>query len=255
VVVSPVLAPRPLGVAPLAAPHPLSPAPAPLLVTAPPPVRFPGIVSRKPAGSPAGPLACDPMSAMLSTGAVCIGPYIFSLEIAGSPSFTWTPPPFLAAATYGAFGSLWPSLTVPLCPLCTGPVSGPAGPAIPVDPVLLRKFLSPIETSRLISRGILPGLAPFQGISRFEPPPAPPSPATIVRPSRSPVFFLLRDGTTDIVARYRLGEDWLLHYVTVSGQQKTLSIQQLDLDATASANFARGVPFSLPGWPAPAPRH
>jgi hypothetical protein len=195
------------------------------------------------------------MSAMLSTGAVCIGPYIFSLETAGSPSFAWTPPPFLAAATYGAFGSLWPSLTVPLCPLCTGPVSGPAGPAIPVDPVLLRNFLSPIETSRLISRGILPGLAPFEASSRFEPPLAPPSAATIVRPSHSPVLFLLRDGTIDLVSRYRLEEDWLLHYVTVSGQQKAISIQQLDLDATASANFARGVPFSLPGWPAPAPMH
>lgn len=240
---------EPLGI--LASP--MGPIPIPL-------IRAYGLPSpHSPQPNVVAPRDCDPMSELLGTGNLCIAPYVFGLFSADGFGWNRAWLALQAAETYGAFGSVWPSLTVPLCTFCNEPIAGPSGPAIPVDPGFVANLVTPLGKSRLLAEGIVPGLTPY-------PERTPQSPAELLRTSKtfspsgtygSQFLFVLQNGTTDLVAKYWLGEDWLLHYVTVSGERKAIPVQQLNIDTTARVNYARGVVFWLPAWPEPtaSPHH
>lgn len=211
------LIPRPLGVSPVGAG--LS-APVPVAVPVSPafrlrrPVTGP-VLPRPIAGIPA---YCSPLSIIYNTGSICFDPDLFTLNPAFEP---------------------WGLFVIP-------PLAGPSGQLVysPYPPALL---LQSCPTCSLINAGM--GLA--RGLPNLQsstPSLAKPVPAQISNP---PVILVLKNGTQPLVIRYWLGSDWLVHFITVTGQQEAVPFDQLNLDSTGEANYARGVVFSIPGWPNP----
>lgn len=132
-------------------------------------------------------------------------------------------------------------------------------------------WFSPLQTSVLISNGVLPGLTGTAvvagttdaetGVSDQPSPPADQEDAAAESAAAStvhdpqpgqPVTLVFTDGTTTEAVRYWLGDDWMVHFELPGGQMRTVPLDRLDLLATMSVNLRQGIRFFLP--PIPQPR-
>ncbi len=222
----------------------LSAPPAPTLVPAAPPVprvrplltHFSGIAQLPPDAK----VYCSPDSILYNTGAICFNPDTETINPEFYPWGLFAPPPQL---TPHGFISLFPvGLLIQPCPQCALAAAG------------LIPSRSPFDRWWYLTSG----LARFPSFHRFTVPAQPAPPSSAVRSTKSSgpaVVLVLRSGTRVLVSRYWLGQDWMLHFITVTGSRRAVGLNQLNLQATGAANYDRGVTFVLPGWPEPQPNH
>lgn len=185
-------------------------------------------------------LYCSPDSLLYNTGSICFNPDIETINPQYYPWGLYAPPPVLTAH---GFSSIFPiGLLIQPCPQCAFAAAG------------LIPSRSPLDRWRYLTSG--EALLPFAdriGLAgeRAVPAPPPAKPAGSVQASGPAVVLVLRSGTRVLVSRYWLGQDWLLHFITVTGSRRAVGLNQLNLKATGAANYDRGVVFVLPGWPEP----
>jgi hypothetical protein len=161
---------------------------------------------------------CTPLSIVYNTGSICFNPDLFTIDPAFRPWGNYVPPPRIGGSSLPDFSPYSPALLLQYCPTCTLKNAGyKSARGLPVTESSPPSLANPISA----------------------------------KPSGPAVILVLGDGTAALVSRYWLGGDWLLHFVTVTGLQEAVPLNQLDLKATGKANFLRGVVFSLPGWPNP----
>lgn len=200
--------------------------------------------------------ACDPLSLMFYGGPMCFDPFYFnpysSFFYGGGYSPYYDPYSFYGNP-YGWNGY--------------GFEQYPAGPDIGSG--TSDQSMTPLQSSVYISSGGLPGLTPppsseteAAGTEENSTVSTPGSQAAIDAASRPPTqaqafgganagsnpaeMLVLTDGSSVLVSQCWLGDDWQLHYITVTGETKTVPLDHLNLQATATANNQRGVPFQLP---------
>jgi hypothetical protein len=161
---------------------------------------------------------CSPWSIMYNTGSICFDPSLFTIDPSFEPWGSYVIPPLAGPSGQIEYSPYAPALLLQYCPTCALRNAG-------MD----------------LARG-LPNPKPLL--------PAP-AKAVPVQNASQPVILVLNDGTRPLVSRYWLGSDWMLHFITVTGQQETVPFDQLNLTETGSANYQRGVLFSIPGWPNP----
>jgi hypothetical protein len=205
--------------------------------------QLPKIAGLPPQEQPTGPLYCSPSSVLYNTGSICFNPQLFTITPAFYPWGLFAPPPFLNVP--GFVGPFVPGDFLLYCPYCAYASAG------------LYPWPSPFQLWLRTTSGAGSMYGPwppndFAIFARRSPPPTHPLP---VQPSAPGVILVLKDGTRQLVSRYWLGQDWLLHYVTVTGVREAISLDQLNLSATGAANYERGVTFVLPGWPEPPAKH
>lgn len=135
--------------------------------------------------------------------------------------------------------------------------------------------MSPLQTSVMISNGVLPGLsvpvaAPDTSTdpasedrsadsSEAGTPDAASEEAAVetgadpVRDAQpgEPVTLVFSDGNTARVVRYWLDDSWMVHYELLDGEKRTIPLDRLDLLATMSTNLRQGLRFLLPAVPQP----
>jgi hypothetical protein len=204
--------------------------------------------SRLPAGAGVPPplpptgskVYCSPTSAMYNTGSICFNPKLETIDPAFFPWGLWSPPPFINVPGLGFVSPFVPGLLIRYCPQCVdGSLRLSTGP-------------TPFGAAGLSPRGLPPDVVPNPALEATtipEPPSTAPAPDTGV--SGPPVMLVLESGDMTLVSRYWLGQDWLLHFVTVTGEQRAIPLDALNLKSTGAVNYARGVTFVLPGWPEP----
>ncbi len=173
---------------------------------------------------PGAKLYCSPLSVLYNTGSVCFNPDLETIDPDFLPWSLYAPPLFLNVRGFVAPYPL--GLWIRYCPDCAFkatqghlPVFAPAGLPAPATPA----------------------------IQPAQPREAPPR----ILPARPAIELVLTDGSTVFASRYWLGEDWLLHFVTLDGLRQAIPLGKLNLQATGSANYERGVTFWIPGWPEP----
>lgn len=194
----------------------------------PPPIPMPG--SR---------IYCSPNSVLYNMGSVCFNPNLNTIDPAFFPWGLWSPPPFINVP--GFISPFVPGLLIRYCPQCAaGSLKLATGP-------------TPFGEEGLHPRGIPPRIVPRPPYE-VTAPPNPPATAPAA-PERAfvgpPVTLVLRNGSMMLVSRYWLGQDWLLHFVTVTGERRAIPLNALNLESTGAVNYARGVTFVMPGWPEP----
>ena len=199
-----------------------------------------GIASPLP--PPGSQVYCSPLSVMYNTGSICFNPNLYTIDPAFFPWGLWSPPPFINVP--GFVSPFVPGLLIQYCPQCA------AGS--------LQLFTEPTPFGE---EGLHPlGLPPdLFSNPAFEVKPAPEPPVTAptadIAVSGPPVALVLENGSTVLVSRYWLGQDWLLHFVTVTGERNAIPLNALNLKSTGAVNYARGVTFVLPAWPEPRARN
>lgn len=185
---------------------------------------------------------CSPDSILYNTGSICFNPDAETINPEFYPWGLFAPPPQL---TPHGFISLFPvGLLIQPCPQCSLAAAG------------LIPSRSPLDRWWYLTSGAarLPLASRFGLVAEpaeSAPPHAPV--ATAAQPSGPDVVLVLRSGTRLLVSRYWLGQDWMLHFITVTGSRRAVGLNQLNLQATGAANYDRGVTFVLPGWPEPQP--
>lgn len=203
--------------------------------------RLPKIAGLPPQEKPTGPLYCSPSSVLYNTGSICFNPQLFTINPAFYPWGLYAPPPFLNAP--GFVGPFVPGDFIRYCPYCAYASAG------------LYPWPSPFQLWQRNTSGAGGLSSPWlpNNFAVFAKPSPPPPPTHLLpaQPSGPAVILVLKNGTRQVVSRYWLGQDWLLHYVTLSGQRKAVPLDQLNLRGTGAANYERGVTFVLPGWPEP----
>jgi hypothetical protein len=198
--------------------------------------RIAGISSPLP--PPGSQVYCSPTSVMYNMGSLCFNPQIETIDPAFFPWGLWSPPPFINVS--GFVSPFVPGLLVRYCPQCAaGSLQLGIGP-------------TPFGEAGLHPRGLPPDIfsnPAFEVTATPEPPVTAPAPETAV--SGPPVILVLANGSTALVSRYWLGQDWLLHFITVTGERRAIPLNTLNLQSTGAVNYARGVTFVMPGWPEP----
>lgn len=186
-----------------------------------------------PALPPGGKLYCSPTTVFYNTGSICFNPDLFTVDPAFYPWGLWSAPAYVNAP--GFVPLFEPGLLIRYCPQCAflaGSVpfatAGLSPPVLPAN--LWRNSEFHVTATRELPRVTAPRATPALG---------------------PPVILVLRNGSNVMVSRYWLGQDWLLHYVTVNGNRGAIPLGALNLESTGARNYARGVTFVLPGWPAP----
>lgn len=212
---APPLMPRPLGVTPIRIGQPL---PGSVPIRAIGQVRGPMPLSVLPRPIAGIKPYCTPLSIIYNTGAICFDPNLFTIDPAYESWGRYAIPPLAGPSGGLTYSPYPPGYLLQYCPTCAVHNSGLG---------LARGLPSPRASTPLANK------------------PVP------VQVSRTPVILVLKNGTRPVVSRYWLGKDWMLHYVTVTGLQVTVPFDQLDLNATGTVNYQRGVVFSIPGWPNP----
>lgn len=206
------LVPQPLGSTPLRIGQPL---PRPIPIRRP---RAPLAPTVLPNRAPFVARYCSPLSVLYNTGSICFNPDIFTINPALLPWGLYVPPPLVDATGELRYSPFPPAPLLQYCPECA------------------------LKNA---------GTGAARGLPRTESA-APSSAASVfVAPSESPYILVLKNGERPLISRYWLGRDWMLHFVTVGGQKEAISLNQLNLNATGTVNFQRGVVFTLPGWPNP----
>lgn len=209
------LMPRPLGVTPLKLGQPL---PAYIPIHPERQVRGPTPLPLLPHPIAGIKPYCTPLSIIYNTGAICFDPNLFTIDPGFEPWGKYAIPPLAGPSGKLIYSPYPPAYLLQYCPTCA------------------------LQNSGLgVARG-LPSRQTTAGPQRKS------TPVLVIHP---PIILVLKDGSRPVVSRYWLGKDWMLHYVTVTGLQVTVPFDQLDLNATGDVNYARGVVFSVPGWPNP----
>jgi len=189
---------------------------------------------------PGSKVYCSPTSVMYNTGSICFNPSIETIDPAFFPWGLWSPPPFINVPGLGLVSPFVPGLLIQYCPQCVdGSLRLSTGP-------------TPFGAAGLNPRGLPPDVVPNHALE-ITTTPEPPStaPASDTGGSGPPVMLVLENGSMTLVSRYWLGQDWLLHFVTVTGERRAIPLSALNLKSTGAVNYARGVTFVLPGWPEP----
>lgn len=212
---SPPLMPRPLGIRPIKLGQPL-PMPVPIR-----PERQ--LRPQTPTSLLPRPVAgikyyCTALSVIYNTGSICFDPNLYTIDPAFEPWGRYVIPPLAGPSGKLVYSPFPPAYLIQYCPTCAAQNSGL-------------------------------GLA--RGLPSRQPPAAIQTKSAPVPVSQGPFILVLKNGTRPVVSRYWLGKDWMLHYITVTGLQVTVPFDQLDLNATGTVNYQRGVVFSIPGWPNP----
>lgn len=209
------LVPRPAGLSLLNRGQTLPP---PIPVVPPIPQRPPVFPAFLPNPMSVGKPYCSPLSVIYNTGSICFNPNLFTIDPSFEPWGRYVAPPLIGAAGQPSFSPYSPALLLKYCPTCALKNAG-LGQArgLPIPHSSAPSLTSPIS----------------------------------VTPSGPPVILVLKSGARPLVSRYWLGRDWLIHFITVTGREEAISPGQLNLGATGTVNFERGVVFSLPGWPNP----
>ncbi len=177
---------------------------------------------------------------MFNTGSICFNPDTETIDPSFYPWGLYAPPPFINKP--GFVAEFRPSLLVQLTPQWTNPNAGLFPPESPYD-----------RWRRLTAGGLpFPESQPSFHVAAT---PTPVSASQAVKPVGPPVALVDVSGATVLVTRYWLGRDWMLHYISVTGQRGTIPIEELNFKATGAANYARGVVFVIPGWPEPQANH
>jgi hypothetical protein len=198
--------------------------------------------------------ACDPYSLMFYGGPMCFNPFLFN--------------PYATYFYGGAYSPYYDPYSFYGNPyVWDGFDQYPAGPNISSS--TSDQSMTPLQSSVYISSGGLPGLTPppssenaAAGAEANSASSTPGSEAAIDAASRPPTraqafagengqanpaeMLVFTDGSSVLVSQCWLGDDWQLHYVTATGETKTIPLDHLNLQATATANNQRGVSFQLP---------
>jgi hypothetical protein len=186
---------------------------------------------------PGAKLYCSPTSVLYNTGSICFNPDLFTINPAFYPWGLWSGPAYVNAPGFTPLFE--PGLLIRYCAQCAFLAgSAPWGatrlfaPGLPANPWWNSEFHETATRE-------LPFATGAHEAERLGP----------------PVILALRNGSDVLVSRYWLGQDWLLHYVTVNGNRGAIPLGELNLKSTGARNYARGVTFVLPGWPAPRARN
>ncbi|HEV2387848.1 MAG TPA: hypothetical protein VGS20_11400 [Candidatus Acidoferrales bacterium] len=206
---------------------------------------------------------CDPFSLMFFAGPACFDPFFFN---GFSPFF------FNSWAGYAPYYDPYSFFSNPYVWDNYGFQQYPAGPDIGYGAP--DQSMTPLQSSIYISSGGLPGLtpppSPETAAAPSEESPAAETPGSAASidaasrpPSQAQAFggasaqpgpaetLVFTDGASATVSQCWLGDDWQLHFVTATGETKTIPLDHLNLQATAAANSQRGVTFQLPLSPQP----
>jgi hypothetical protein len=159
------------------------------------------------------------------------------------------------------------------CPLCSSTVYNPFAFGLNTG----NSYLTPLESSVLISNGVMPGLQSASSMGAAisgndseatsdssaagetaADADAGPSRSVTVFASQNPrpgepLTLIFSNGTTVQATEYWLGNDGQVHYVTSAGAKYAVPLDQLDLTGTVDANSQKGVQFLLPPSPQPQP--
>jgi hypothetical protein len=219
----------------------LAPPPVPKLAAKPlpaiHPVSQPPRVNGIPPLVPGAKLYCSPWSVLYNTGSICFNPDIETINPDFYPWGLFSPPPFVNAP--GFVAPIPPGLLIRYCPKCAEESAG------------LLPGPTPFDRWRQTTSGRIAGITSYP---RFAASAKPAPPAPVAGPSGPPVLLVLASGTTEMVSRYWLGQDWLLHFITINGSRQAIPLGRLNLKATGAANYERGVTFVIPAWPDPRPK-
>ena len=163
-------------------------------------------------------------------------------------------PSLFSPAYFGPLGM--PFGSDPLCPICSIQTFNPFAlgldssflDALSVSASALPSFSDSTPTGSMAT----PGSGSSTGAGYFNTPSNTNSsvPAISTQPFAvdhpaldHPLTLVFADGSTAKATRYWLASDWKLHYVTPSGSQMAVALQQFDMSATMKANRKDGVRF------------
>ncbi len=186
-------------------------------------------------------LYCSPDSVLFNTGSICFDPNNETINPAFYPWGLYAPPPFVNEPSF--VPEFVPGLLVQFTPEWMKWNAGLFPPE------------SPFDRWKRLTAGGLPGLLTNPSSFRVEAAPLQPPPFPAATPAGPPVALVAMSGATVLATRYWLGRDWMLHYISVTGQRGAIPLDELNLNATGKMNYARGVVFVLPGWPTPRSNH
>lgn len=230
------------GIAPVQFPPPTrrllpAPPPVPRLIAAPAVALVSHLphVDGIPPLPPGSKLYCSPWSVLYNTGSICFNPDIETINPDFYPWGLFSPPAFVNAP--GFVPPFPPGLLIRFCPQCAAASAG----LIPAP--------TPLDRWRQTTSGRIASLRAFPRFT-MSPTPAPPSSSVMQQPGAA-IVLVLSDGTRKLVSRYWLGQDWLLHFITVTGSRQAIPLNRLNLKATGASNYERGVTFVMPAWPEP----